>query len=316
MSATDPDAPVHEPMREMATQLSPRGITWARRRASFVDTTHRFRRDRLAMVGLVVLVLFAAMALLGPLLVDRDALRAINALDNPVWSSPKGDFVLGTDNLGRSVAVQFVYGSRVSLFVGLMATILTIAIGSIVGVVSGFFGKWTDAVLMRVTDWFLVIPFLPLAIVLASVLGRNVWNIIFVIGITSWPSTARLVRAQVLTVKERLYVDRARALGASRAQIIQRHILPNVSPLILASATLAVPISILTETTLAFLGLGDPTQASWGKTLEEAFKEGAISRGAWWYYLPAGIGIVAVVLAFTLFGRALEEILDPRLRDR
>jgi peptide/nickel transport system permease protein len=169
---------------------------------------------------------------------------------------------------------------------------------------------------MRLTDWFLVIPFLPLAIVLAAVLGRNVWNIIFVIGITSWPSTARLVRAQVLTVKERLYVDRARALGASRRQIIQRHILPNVSPLILASATLAVPISILTETTLAFLGLGDPTQASWGKTLEEAFASGAISRGAWWYYLPAGVGIVMVVLAFTLFGRALEEILDPRLRER
>ena len=110
-------------------------------------------------------------------------------------------------------------------------------------------------------------------------LGRNVWNIIFVIGITSWPSTARLVRSQVLTVKERLYVDRARALGASRGQVIARHVLPNVSPLILASATLAVPISILTETTLAFLGLGDPTQASWGKTLEEAFGAGAISQG-------------------------------------
>jgi peptide/nickel transport system permease protein len=297
-------------------QLSPRGIVWARRRASFADTSKRFRRDRLAVVGLTVLVLFALMALLGPLVVDHNALRAINALDNPTWAHPSGSYLLGTDNLGRSVAVQFVYGSRVSLFVGLMATVLTIAIGAIVGIVSGFFGRWVDAILMRVTDWFLVVPFLPLAIVLAAVLGRNVWNIIFVIGITSWPSTARLVRSQVLTVKERLYVDRARALGATRSQIIVRHILPNVSPLILASATLAVPISILTETTLAFLGLGDPTQASWGKTLEEAFGAGAITRGAWWYYMPAGIGIVLVVLAFTLFGRALEEILDPRLRER
>jgi peptide/nickel transport system permease protein len=297
-------------------EFSPRSIAWARRRTSMIDTVKRFRRDRLAVVGLAVLVFFALMALIGPIFVDKGALRAVNALDNPTWASPSRHFLMGTDNLGRSVAVQFVYGSRISLLVGLMATVLTIAIGSIVGIVAGFFGRWVDATLMRLTDWFLVIPFLPLAIVLASVLGRNVWNIIFVIGITSWPSTARLVRAQVLTVKERLYVDRARALGANRAQIIQRHILPNVSPLILASATLAVPISILTETTLSFLGLGDPTQASWGKTLEEAFTQNAIGLGAWWYYIPAGIGIVLVVLAFTLFGRALEEILDPRLRDR
>jgi peptide/nickel transport system permease protein len=120
----------------------------------------------------------------------------------------------------------------------------------------------------------------------------------------------------VLTVKQRLFVDRARSLGATRGYVVRRHILPNVAPLILANVTLAVPISILTETTLAFLGLGDPTHASWGKTLEEAFNAGAITRHAWWYYWPAGIGIVCVVLAFTLFGRAMEEILDPRLRER
>ncbi len=280
------------------------------------DVVRRFRRDRFALVGLTVLLGFAAMALLAPWLVDDSALSAVASLDNPTWAKPSGEFLLGTDHLGRSVAAQFIAGSRVSLFVGLMATIFTIAIGSAVGIVAGFAGKWLDATLMRFTDWFLVIPFLPLAIVLAAVLGRGIWNVIFVISITSWPSTARLVRAQVLTVRERLYVDRARALGATQLHVIRRHVLPNVAPLILASATLAVPISILTETTLSFLGLGDPTQASWGKTLEEAFQAGAISRSAWWYYLPAGVGIVAVVLAFTLFGRALEEILDPRLRDR
>ena len=268
------------------------------------------------MAGLLVLVGFAVMAVIAPALADRAELMAVNSVDNPTWASPSGRFLLGTDNLGRSVAAQFVWGARVSLFVGLMATLLTITIGSVVGIVAGFFGRWADAVLMRLTDWFLVIPFLPTAIVLAAVLGRSVWNIILVIGITSWPSTARLVRAQVLTVKQRLYVDRARALGARRSHIIRRHILPNVAPLILATTTLAVPISILTETTLAFLGLGDPTRASWGKTLEEAYRQGAISRSAWWYYLPAGIGIVTVVLAFTMVGRALEEILDPRLRDR
>jgi peptide/nickel transport system permease protein len=313
---SEPD-PVAAGSDVVVAHLSPRAMVWARRRASFGDVVARFRRDRLAMIGLVVLVFFALLALVGPLIVDSADLRGVNTIGkNPPFASPSREFIMGTDSFGRSVAVQFVYGSRISLFVGLMATILTIAIGSIVGIVAGFSGRWIDAILMRLTDWFLVIPFLPLAIVLATVLDRNVWNIIIVIGITSWPSAARLIRAQVLSVKQRLYVDRARALGATKGQIIRRHILPNVSPLILASATLAVPISILTETTLAFLGLGDPTHPSWGKTLEEAFHKSAISNGAWWYYMPAGIGIVLVVLAFTLFGRALEEILDPRLRER
>jgi peptide/nickel transport system permease protein len=286
------------------------------RRQALAHTWQRLRRDRVALVGVCVLLAFSVMALVAPWLADRSELLSVNAIDNPTWASPSSTFLLGTDNLGRSVAAQFVWGARVSLFVGLMATLLTIAIGAAIGIIAGFFGRWVDALLMRLTDWFLVIPFLPTAIVLAAVLGRSVWNIILVIGITSWPSTARLVRAQVLTVKQRLYVDRARALGARRVHIIRRHILPNVAPLILATTTLAVPISILTETTLAFLGLGDPTRASWGKTLEEAYRQGAISRSAWWYYLPAGLGIVAVVLAFTMVGRALEEILDPRLRER
>ncbi len=295
---------------------SPRAARWMRRREAFAGFVTRFRSDRVAMFGLIVLLGFVVMASIAPLISPRTGLSAVASVENPTWARPSSEYPMGTDHLGRSVAAQFVWGSRVSLFVGLAATLLTITIGSLVGITAGFFGRWTDATLMRLTDWFLVIPFLPLAIVLASVLDRSIWNIVLVIGITSWPGTARLVRAQVLTVKQRLFVDRARALGASRSQIIRRHILPNVAPLILANVTLAVPISILTETTLAFLGLADPTQSSWGKTLEEAFNAGAISRQAWWYYLPAGLGIVAVVLAFTLCGRALEEILDPRLREK
>jgi peptide/nickel transport system permease protein len=267
------------------------------------------------MIGLGVLLLFVGMALAAPLLADVRELSPVyaRAQGNPQWAPPGVFPPLGTDYIRRSVWAQFVWGSRVSLFVGLAATILTILIGSVVGIISGFVGGKVDAFLMRITEWFLVIPFLPLAIVLASVLGRNVWNIIFVIGITSWPSTARLVRAQVLTVKQRLFVDRARSLGASGTHIVNHHILPNVMGLILANATLAVPISILTETTLSFLGLGDPSAASWGKTLEEAFVNGAIIRNAWWYFVPAGLGILAVVLAFTLIGRTLEEIANPRL---
>ncbi len=276
----------------------------------------RLASDKLAMISLVVLVLFIVMAIVTPWVSSRDDINPVNTGGNPTWASPSREFILGTDYLGRSVALQVMWGSRVSLFVGLAATLLTIGIGSLVGITAGFFGKWTDATLMRITDWFLVIPFLPTAIVLASVLERSIWTIVFVIGITSWPSTARLVRSQVLSVRSRLYVDRARALGAGRAHLIRRHIFPNVLPLIMASTTLAVPISILTETTLSFLGLGDPTTVSWGSILNEARQKGAVTRGAWWYYMPPGVAIVMVVLAFTLLGRALETVLDPRLRER
>ena len=165
------------------------------------------------MLGLTILLAFVVMALIAPLISDSGGLVASNTVQNPAWASP-GDFgPLGTDHLGRSVAAQFVWGARISLFVGLTATVLTMIFGSLVGIFAGFFGGRPESLLMRLTEWFLVIPFLPLAIVLAAILGPSVQNIILVIAVTSWPSTARLIRAQVLTVKQRLYVDRSRALG-------------------------------------------------------------------------------------------------------
>jgi len=295
---------------------SARRITWLRRRRAAARAWRQYRTSRPGMVGLAILVVFVAMALAAPLLADHDGLQAVNSTSNPVWANPGRFAPMGTDNLGRSVWTQFVWGSRISLLVGLTATVLAIVIGSLVGIVAGYFGGRPGGVLMRLTEWFLVIPFLPLAIVLAAVLGPSVQNIILVIGITSWPSTARLIRAQVLTLKERLYVDRSRALGASGTHLMVRHIVPNVSPLILANTTLTVPIAILSETTLAFLGLGDPSRPSWGKMLQEGFAAGALSQHAWWYYVPPGVGIMLVVLAFTLCGHALEEVLDPRLRER
>jgi peptide/nickel transport system permease protein len=295
---------------------SARRIAWLRRRRALAGAWRDYRSDRAGMIGLAVLVLFVAMALAAPLLADESGLRAINATANAPWASPSDFGPLGTDSLGRSVWTQFVWGSRISLLVGLAATVLAILIGTVVGVAAGFYGRHVGGVLMRLTEWFLVIPFLPLAIALAAVLGPSLRNIIIVIGITSWPSTARLVRSQVLTLKERLYVDRSRALGASDGHLMGRHILPNVSGLILANTTLTVPVAILSETTLSFLGLGDPSNASWGKMLEEAFTQGALTQQAWWYYVPPGVGIVLVVLAFTLIGHAIEEALDPRLREQ
>lgn len=268
------------------------------------------------MIGLLLLAGIVAVALAAPLLADHDELSAANSLGNEAWATPSEHGPLGTDNLARSVWAQVVWGSRISLLVGLAATVIAIVLGSLVGIVAGFFEGWLGAVLMRLTEWFLVIPFLPLAIVLAAILGPSVWNIVLVIGVTSWPATARVIRAQVLSVKQRLYLERSRALGASDTYLMGKHVLPSVSPLILANLTLTVPVAILSETTLSFLGLGDPTRASWGKMLDDAFSAGALTRNAWWYYLPPGLGIMAVVMAFVLIGQALEEILDPRLRER
>ena len=295
---------------------SARRIAWQRRRHALSHAWREFRHHVPGMLGLTILVAAVLMALAAPLLADESGLRAINAVDNPTFASPAEFAPLGTDSLGRDVMTQFVWGARTSLLVGLSATVIAIAIGAIIGIAAGFFGGRIGGLLMRFTEWFLVIPFLPLAIVLAAILGPSVRNIILVIGITSWPFPARLIRAQVLTLKERDYVDRSRALGASNWHLMTRHIVPNVSPLILATATLTVPIVILSEATLSFLGLGDPLNPSWGQMLDDAFETGAVTAQAWWVFVPPGLGVMLVALAFTLCGTALEEILDPRLRDR
>ena len=269
----------------------------------------------MGMGGLVILVIFIGMAVFAPLLADASGLDATQATGQPL-EGPSLKYPLGTDDLGRSVLTLTIWGSRVSLLIGFFATLLSIVIGAVLGIAAGYYGGWKESILMRLTDWFLVIPFLPLAIVLASLLGRSLWNIIFVIGITSWPGTARLVRAQALSVKERPYVERARALGAGDWHLITRHVLPNVFPLIFANTILVVAIAILSETTLSFLGLGDPLHVSWGTMLEFAFGAGAASIGAWWWLIAPGIAIVLVVLAFTMCGYALDEVLNPRLRRR
>jgi peptide/nickel transport system permease protein len=294
---------------------SARRIAWTRRRAALGRGWALYRRSAMGMAGLVILVIFTAVALAAPLLAAHDSITATGA-EGEKLMPPSWEFPFGTDNLGRSVLALTIWGSRISLLVGLLATLLSTVIGAAVGVGAGYFGGWRDGLLMRMTDWFLAIPFLPLAIVLASLLGPSSWNIAFVIGITSWAGTARLVRAQTLSVKTRPYVERSRALGAGHWYLASRHILPNVFPLIFANTVLVVAIAILSETTLSFLGLGDPLSISWGTILEFAFNNGAASSGKWWWLVAPGVSIVLVVLAFTMCGYALDEVLNPRLRKR
>jgi peptide/nickel transport system permease protein len=282
---------------------------------AFRSSARLFLRNKMGVAGVAILTVFVVLAIFADVLVPEASLSVTNAPGAPL-EPPSAEFWLGTDELGRSVLALVIQGSQISLLVGFLATAISMLIGSLVGIGSGYIGGWIEVVLMRVTDWFLVIPFFPLAIVLAAILGRGLFVIAFVIGITTWPGTARVVRAQVLTLKERPYVERARALGASNRQIVARHVLPNVFPLIFANTTLVVAVAILTEAALSFVGLGDPFSISWGSILESAFAEGAISLGAWWYLVPPGLCIVLVVLAFTMCGYAFDEILDPRLRDR
>jgi peptide/nickel transport system permease protein len=294
--------------------LSARGIVRARKRAARARFLAEYRRQTAGLVGLVILAVFIGLALLAPLLFSSNELSVTQATGGTL-KGPSGSFWLGTDEAGRSVLALVVWGARISLLVGFAATVISMAIGTIVGIASGHFGTWVGAILERLTDWFLVIPFLPLAIALSTVLGASLLNVIVVIGVTSWPGTARLVRAQTLSVEARPYLERARVLGGGHWHQMSRHVLPNVMPLVLANTTLTVAIAILSETTLSFLGLGDPFRVSWGSMLDDAFAAGAISSGAWWYLLPPGLCVVIVVLAFTLVGRALENVLDPRAGD-
>jgi peptide/nickel transport system permease protein len=293
----------------------PRKIRRVRRKRALLGFWRVYRRSRMGMVGLALLIAFVAMALAAPLLVSEEDLGVANPPGEPL-QPPSLEFPLGTDDFGRSVLDLVIYGARISLLVGFAATVVTMTVGAAVGISGGYFGGKTDSVMNALTNWFLVIPWIPLAIVLASVLGRSLFNTILVIGVTSWAGTARLVRADTLSVKERPYVERARALGSGNWHLVTRHILPNVMPVIFANTVLTVALSILAETTLALLGLGDPLSTSWGSIIFDAFEQGALTAGLWWWLIPPGVCICLVTLAFTMCGYALDEVLNPKIRER
>ena len=349
----------------------------------------KFSKRRPGVAGVIVLIVFSILAIAPALFVGP--LQTVTTAPGAHLEPPSLEFPMGTDALGRSVLNLTVWGTRISMVIGLLATIITVVLGALVGIVSGFVGGRTDQVLMRITDLFLVLPTFVLALVLAPIIleivgrdaevagirvtlvvivivigitsgffggrvdaflmritdfflvlptfvlalvlapiildivGENsqvagirmtLVVIVIVIGITSWASTARIIRSQALSVKERMFVDRARVIGSGGGHIMRRHILPNVLNLLVANTVLVFGGAILTETLLAFVGLGDPFAPSWGQILNSAEAQGAPTLGAWWYIVPPATCIVLVVLSFTLVGGALDSVLNPRLRRR
>jgi peptide/nickel transport system permease protein len=289
-------------------------MNWERRKKKILDFLRAVRKNKMALLGSVTLIFFLIVVIFGPILLPFSSSDFGTVED--IMQPPNAQHILGTDDMGRDVLANLISGGRISLLIGILATLISMIIGTFIGISSGYFGKGIDNFFMRLTDFFLVIPWLPLMMVLAAILGTNIWNIIFVIGLTSWAGTARVVRSQTLSIKERQFIERTVSIGASHKHIMIKHILPNVFPLIFANTVLVASVAIVSETTLSFLGLGDPSMASWGMMLHYAFESGAASVGAYWFYLPPGICVVAVVLSFTLMGYAFDEILNPKLRGR
>lgn len=267
-------------------------------------------RNPSAIIGLIILAFFLLVSLFAPLLKPYSSTVASCGVFEP----PSAAHWFGCDDGGIDVLSLVIDGGRISIFVGFTAAAIAIAIGATVGILSGYFGGWVDTVLMRITDYFLVIPQIVLMIVVAAVWGPSLDHVILVIGLLMWTTTARVIRAQVKSLRERVYVRRVESLGASHLRIIVRHVLPQVGPLLVASAVLAITVAIFNETALAFLGLSDPTAITWGTIMEHAFNRAAVSIGAWWAIVPAGVAVALLIMGCYLLGHSIEDALNPRLK--
>ena len=304
---------------ERALALPPRwshsGATWREALQTVVVVA---RRDRFALAGLVIYLVFVVVALLAPALAPYPPLELAYLPDGEVAANlpPSLDHPLGTTNLGRDIFSQLLYGSRAALAVGFAAALGVMLLGTVVGLVAGYYGGWVDALLMRAADVAFGIPFLPMAIVLVAFLGPSIWNVVLVMTLLLWRDTGRVIRAQVLSLRTRAYVEAARVLGASHLRTMFVHIAPNVLPLSFLYGSLAVGWAILTEAGISFLGFGDPSVVSWGFMLQDAYNSQALARQAYHWFVPPGLCIMLAVMAGFFIGRGYEELLFPRLRRR
>lgn len=267
----------------------------------------RFRRNRAALLGLVLFVIVVLMAALADVVTPGDPLR--NA--GPPLTAPLvlAANPLGTDQLGRDIMAGIFHGARISLIIGVVATLISIAIGVVIGAVAGYFGGKVDGALMRVTEAFQTIPSFVLLLTLVAIFGSSIQNIVIAIGIVSWTAPARMVRAEFMSLRKREFVDAARNLGVSDVAIIFREILPNALPPVIVFASVVMATSILMESALAFLGLGDPNYASWGNMIGQGR---SVLRTAWFCSVIPGVAILLTVLSFSLMGEGLNDALNPR----
>lgn len=273
------------------------------------------QRDRLALFGLIIYIFFITIAILAPLIAPYDPLEVIQK--DGVWlanEKPSGQYWLGTTNLGRDIFSQLIFGSRTALLVGFSAAIAVAVIGTVVGLIAGYYGGWIETILMRLADIAFGIPFLPFIIVLVAFLEPSIWNIVVAMAVLLWRDTGRVIRSQVLIVKEQAFVNAAKISGAGNLRIIFLYIAPSVLPLSFLYGSLAIGWAILTEASVSFLGFGDPDVISWGFMLQDAFVSQALSRGAYFWIIPPGLCIMLSVMAGFFIGRGYEEVLFPRLR--
>jgi len=291
MSTLDLESPAAEPSRL--------AVFW-----------QRYKRNRAALLGLFLFCLVVLMALTAGLVEPDDPLRRAGVPLTPPfadWATP-----LGTDQLGRDILAQVFYGARISLLIGVVATLISIAIGVVIGALAGYFGGWVDDVLMRITEAFQTVPSFVLLLALVAILGSSIEYITIAIGIVSWTAPARMVRAEFMSLRGREFVDAARNLGVGNTAIIFREILPNALPPIIVYASVIMALSILLESALAFLALGDPNYASWGNMIGQGR---AVLRSAWYCAAIPGIAIVLTVLSFSLLGEGLNDALNPRQKN-
>lgn len=276
-----------------------------------------YKQNLLGRIGLSLLVMFALMAICSfiPPLIDP-MYQPMTGVDPEITKSmgPSLRHWLGTDFMGRDLLSQLLAGARVAFLVGVSAAFMSIVLGTAIGMVAGYMGRFVDTLLMRLADMIMVMPTMLVVLMLAALFGQlTIWTIVLIIALFRWPGVSRVIRAQTLSLKHRPFIEAARVAGASHTRIIFRHIMPNVLPLSFLYMTFRVTSAIIIEAALAFLGFGDPSTVSWGMMLQWVWKTGHMFKAPYWL-LPPGICISLITLAFYMLGRAMDEVLDPRLR--
>lgn len=278
--------------------------------------------DRLVVTAMATLGLFGLLAIFAPYIAPHEPTTRLYQDDGVLiakWMEPsflggEGDYLLGTTAEGYDILSQLIYGARPALIVGLIAAVMTVGIGTMVGLTAGYYGGYVDDFLMRLVDFVYGLPLLPTAIVLVTLLGPGLDSIIFAFVILQWRTSARVIRSLVLSLRERSFVKAAKVSGASNWRIISRHIAPNVLPMAFLYGAFAIAWAILTEAGVSFLGLGDPSSVSWGVMLQSARVYSAMAEGTWWWFVPPGVCIAMVVISGFLIGRGYEEIVNPELQ--